>query len=342
MAAAEQIASLQQQLAQAQQQQPPAVAVAAAAAAHHAALPQLPRMAPMSKFKGQMGSALDNWERELRQHFDYYSHLLNTDASKVKYASANLQEGALLHYQAGLAQNVFGVSSTFDDFMKHMRKRYRPVDASRQARARLTTLQQQNSVNSYTEAFQATLAHISDMGASDQVFNYVKGLRRDIAVELQKKWPSTLDEAISMAISLDYAGNSTGSSRRGFHSSSGSSAMDLSQSTVDEEEPIEETAAAASDPTAMLLAKLTAMEQKLNAMQSSSRGGASSSSYHPPRRSRMHVSGVTPEIATERIARGQCIACGEKGHWKNECPTAKKQTNGRSVASAATQQPGKQ
>jgi hypothetical protein len=122
--------------------------------------------------------------------------------------------------------------------------------------------------------------------------------------------------------------------------------MDLSQLTVEDEEPTEAAAAAAAaaaagDLSVMLLAKLTAMEQKLNAMQSS-RGGPSA--YYP-RRSRMHVSGVTPEIATERIARGQCIACGEKGHWKNECPTAKKQTNGRSVASAAsaaTHQPGKQ
>lgn len=324
----QQIAALQVQLQQQQQQQP---AAAAAAAVAHASLPQLPRMAPMSKFKGQMGSALDNWERELRQHFDYYAHMLHTDAAQVKYASANLQEGALLHYQAGLAHNVFNSQSTFADFMQHMRKRYRPVDAARQARARLASLHQQHGVSAYTEAFQATLAHISDMGVSDQVFSYVKGLRKEISLELQKKWPSSLDEAIATAIALDSATHSAFSSgatgfRKSQWGSNGSAPMDLSQ--VEEEEAA--AAAAATSPQdgsamAQMLAKMEQMEAKLNnySMQGKYQG------QPPPRRQRIHVEGISASVAKERLAKGACLACGEVGHWKGECTNVSKLSNSK-------------
>jgi hypothetical protein len=361
MSAEAQLAELRQQLAQQQQamlllqQQvaaaPAAAAAAVAAPAQHPSAPQLPKLYPPSKFRGQMGPALDHWERELRMHFSYYTHALPNDALRILYAQGALQDSALAYVQAGAAAGDLNGNTTFDQFIEYLRRRYRPVDAVRKAREQLSSLRQTQGVNSYTDRFQSLLAHIPDMGPSDQVHNYVQGLTPKVAEKVYEKAPATLQAAVTAATTAESMLNMFRGHQQGFagrsrsHQGGGSSdAMDLSQTdgggdiAADYEyEELNGAAAASSSPdvkqlastVAKLASTVASLQQGGGRKPYTSRGGYKGgksasregrSSEGASREGRRWVEGLTPEQVRDRRARGACYVCGEAGHMKSECP----------------------
>jgi hypothetical protein len=332
-------AFVQQQVAAAMKHLPASGSGRAAAAANPQ-LPQLPRLKEMTKFKGTMGTALDNWERELQQHFDYYSTMLVNDSAKVLYAATNLQEGALTFYQTSKAAGLVTGATTFDEFMQLLRDRYRPANAARQAREQLSTLRQygQQSVSSYTDAFQAALAHIPDMSTADQVFAYTHGLQPAVASKVMEKDPASLPDAIKAAVLAEsmfsmYRKPSSGNGfNHGFRNNNGATAMDLSQMEADEYGGNGESAAAAAASSqldggaAQILAK---MEQMMDAKLSSYVGMQGKYQGQPQaRRARTRVTGISPELVAKRMKNGECLACGQTGHRRNECNKCKRLANG--------------
>jgi hypothetical protein len=95
--------------------------------------------------------------------------------------------------------------------------------------------------------------------------------------------------------------------------------MDLSISHVELDSFLApESTSVTTDPlTAVLLAKLDAVDQRLNAL--SFNGAASARPSRPFDR----VPNLTPEKIAAFKKAGKCFRCGEAGHMKNECPKRK-------------------
>ena len=76
---------------------------------------------------------------------------------------------------------------------------------------------------------------------------------------------------------------------------------------------VEETATSSSDPLQLLLAKMEALEAKINAVPS-----------RPASRAPDRVPGRLYHDDIERLkSEGRCFRCKQKGHMKSECPQAK-------------------
>jgi hypothetical protein len=294
--------------------------------------PQLPRLALVQPFDGQMGTALDHWEREMKQQFDWYSSRLgNSDNQQwVGFAAGNLKGAALQYYYT--INPASAPIATFAELLSKLRARYRPVNASTLARQQLKSLKQsaKQSVSEHTNRFQAVLCSIENMHQDDQVDIYLHSLLPALARRVFEKQPKSLAEAVNHAV--------TAEGLLSFHSSSlpsaysnqqGAVAMDMSNMEAETTEAGEHQTASAAQPS--LHSQLAAVQAQLSAMQSSSSWRPSSNSGGPrrdrdyPRTSGSHqkkkqmLDNVTPAQARERMNKGACIKCGQMGHYKDAC-----------------------
>ena len=325
---------MQQQAMQQQQQfahlQQAAVVHAAAAAPPAAAPRSLPKIAPVTKFKGTMGGAVDTWHAAMVQQFVYYG--ITDEATKLRMGAGNLEGDALTWYNS--IPHV-SAPATWDAFMELLYRRFRPVAAVLIARQSLAKLRMGpgHSVSAYTHRFQTILTAINDMSAADQVFQYAHGLVPSLMSHVLEKQPTTLAEAIQVAASreatLGFAGRAAGSShyRAGAGSSSSESVpMDLNHLALGDEEDesaprFHEEPASAPRVESLLLAKLEAMEHRLAALTSKS--SSSNSGY----KSGDRVPGLKSGDIDRLMKEGKCFRCKQTGHRKADCPQARKSVN---------------
>jgi hypothetical protein len=316
-----------------------AAAAAVVAAAASASAPRhLPKIAPPHRFKGEMGVHADHWIGALEQQFEYYDREFATDAAKIRFGVAYLDQGTALRWYQTLPEPK---PATWDAFVRALRARFRPVEASMVARVSLGRLRQgeRNSVSAYTNAFQNLMAQIVEMSVTDQVFHFVAGLLPSLRVRVWEKLPQTLAEAIGYAASYEatigFAGRAGGfassstSGHSGFgassstSSSSGSVPMDVNYIDVDEEAQagedvrLETPGPARPSSEAALLAKLEAMEHRIAALMGS---GSGSGSKPPSQKSGDRVPGLQANEIGRLLKEGRCFRCKKTGHMKSDCP----------------------
>jgi hypothetical protein len=326
------IMQLQQQMQQVQQhmhqqataqaQQLAAAQAAAAAAAGAAPRPSMPKLAPLTRFSGAM-SAVNPFVRGLVQHHEYYN--MATDASKLQYAVGNLEGGALTWLNS-LPQRP----ATWDEFVRLLNLRFRPLEENLTARIKLGSLKQgKNSVGAYTNIFQTVLAGIDDMGVADQVHHYMFGLNPPILQRVLEKRPATLPAVIELAASVEASqgllgramGQSHYGARFGAGASSSSESVPMDLNNIAHEEQDEESDAAPrfhDEPAprsveSVLVAKLEAMEHRLAALQN----------FSAPKtfnKSNDRVSGLKSGDISRLMKEGKCFRCQKSGHMKRDCP----------------------
>jgi hypothetical protein len=187
------------------------------------------------------------------------------------------------------------------------------------------------SVNQYVGVFQNTLTPISDMGAMDQVHQFVNGLLPPIAAKVWEKHPENLIQAIDAAVSVEAMSNfgraALPSNYRGGSSSSpvaNPDAMDINNIEGDDAAQGDSAAGAAPLMNAVL-EKMTAMEARLNAM--SARSGSSLGFGQGGQRAagtgrspRDRIDGLDAATIKKLQSEGKCFRCKKTGHMKNECP----------------------
>lgn len=322
---------------------------AAAAAVVAAASARLPKIAPPPKFKGEMGMQAEHWISALQQQFDYYDREFATEAAKVRFSVAYLDQGTALKWYQSLPEPK---PATWSAFVAALRARFSPVEASMVARVSLGRLRQgeRNSVSAYTNAYQNLMTQIADMTVTDQVFHYVTGLLPSLRVRVWEKLPRTLSEAIGYAASYEatigFAGRAggfaasaslhhrTSNASSSSSSSSDPAAMDINNIDTEDhlepprfhDEPPVRSSPSQSNEVA-LLAKMEAMEHRIAALMMGT-GAAGPSSRGP---SSYKGGDRIPGLQASDIARLQkenrCFRCKKVGHRKNEC-TSKQEKSG--------------
>jgi hypothetical protein len=170
-------------------------AVAGAAAPRNERKAELPKIRTPSAFSGQMGFVVDDWISEMEQQFTYYGAKFPDDTARIAFAVTFLQQNALHWWKKEPPV------ASWDDFVKRLHARFRPVQAAMMARQKLGKLRmrENSSVNQYASEFHVTMTPISDMGEMDQVHHFVNGLKPYIASRVWEKHPTTLKDAIDHA-----------------------------------------------------------------------------------------------------------------------------------------------
>ena len=289
---------------------------------------EMPKIRQPSSFTGVMGFAVDDWISEMQQQFDYYGDRFVDEGTRVRFAVAFLS-GAAMHWWEHEPDRQVVV--TWREFVRRLHARFRPVQAAMLARQRIGKLRQgeRHTVNQYVGAFQTVLTPIVDMGAADQVHHFVNGLLPSIAAKVWERHPKTLGEAIDYAVSVEAMGNFGRSAMpfpsRSYGSHHGASSsnsvpmdinhIDVESFIVDGDDRRAPSGVAQLDPVSTVMAKMEAMELKLNAMFG--RGNQA------PGKKKSNTSGRFSEEIQKLMTEGRCFRCKEKGHMKNECPKSK-------------------
>ena len=306
----------------------------------------LPKIPPPEQFNGTNGPAVDSWIHGMEKQFSYYRRMFATEESKIAYASNflnKLSSAWLTNLNLELARPDRVPITTWYGLTEHMRERYQPMQSSTIARQRLDTFVQKSSVQVYVEHFYACMVYIKDMGETDQIHQFVRGLKTPIKLEVMRHSPENVNEAINCAVKAEsYLGLSgpallsTGGSNRysrfgqqsSASSNSGHVAMDInnvdmftlhdeSNSVVDDESAWESSSAGAAAPPAWAahIQAQTKMNQKILALF----GDHKKSSIQKTSSSNGKVPNISKDVFNRCRLEGRCIKCKQTGHVAREC-----------------------
>ncbi len=269
----------------------------------------------------------DQWLVEMERYFSI-SGLSEADTRRVPLASTYLKDTASAWFTSASAE--LGVDPSWAQFKGAFLARFRPIAASRVARAALRVLKHRHKVAGYTQEFQRHMQAIHDMSVTDQIEQYLNGLQQHIAMEVDREQPTTLAAAMEAAhrvellLSTRRGGQSYGPPRRGYNPFRGSDShrqntsdsgerMDLSVAKMESQDrrPSTDTAEEEED-------------DQLHALQSFRGRGGRGGSFRPSR-GRMSGGGARngPKLSPEELEKlyqeNRCFNCREKGHSARFC-----------------------
>jgi hypothetical protein len=307
------------------------------------------RLMQPSPFHGTASSNATQWLLEVERYFLAVNLVASTPDSsrtRIMYASTFLKDTASMWY--------FSVSAelgSWDEFKDKFLSRFQPIAAAKVARAQLRLLKQRHRVAGYSQEFMRLIQLIPDMNLADQIESYIVGLQNDLAIEVDKKEPQSLAEAMEFAqrIELMTTGRrqaygrvpglynfsrSASSSSSNYHGGSSGDRMDLSAiRDADEahdfhygnEHPSSSSSSSSVDSTLA-----STVEHVLHGMFQRAAGGAG------PRRGGMRgngprtntgPTGVVHELSKDeynQLSReGKCFKCKTAGHLARNCTGAK-------------------
>ena len=285
-------------------------------------------MAP-SAFHGTASNNADQWLMEMERYFAVAA-MPEADPRRVPFASTFLKEIASTWYTS-----VHAEIAGWNNFKQRFLQRFRPLAASRMARAAIRNLRQRFKVASYSAEFQKHLQHITDMSAADQIEFYISGLQSHLAMEVDRDAPKTLGEAMESAQRIELMlasrrgpGASFGRSRHYFSSynpgASGGQGtrsedmMDLSalQDMLEQETAQEQEQGETNPSATAVLARLAAMFPRGGGRGGPARGGRSLTNSR-------RVPNLSQEEYDRLSREGKCFRCKQENHLARNCPSAR-------------------
>jgi hypothetical protein len=289
------------------------------------------RLPPPASFDGR-ASALDGWLADMKKQFDH--HAVTQDGERLRQAPGFLTGAA---YDWWERLDVASRPTTWEAFAAALRKRFQPVTSADTARAKLLALAQgKTTVNEYIASFLRLLMAVPSMSEDDRLFQFLRGLRPQIAVQLRMQGVSTVDEAINKAARVGSAGELSGLSSFGA-STSAHAAAPMELDAIEELKDDETSSGSSSSRVARLEENVQEMlafmreQRKGNGSASSGppssrgsfapRGGRSASSHR--NRGLPQIPHLSPLQVKEYMDAGRCFGCGSTEHQSRQCPKRK-------------------
>lgn len=151
---------------------------------------------------GNLGSDPSVWLFQ----FEQYVEVLCIPRSNWSRLAATYLDGKAATWWRGLVKQQPGESPngiTWDDFKSGLIATFKPVNASKIARDKLAVLKQDKSVSSYNSRFTELILEIEDIHESEKLDRYIRGLKRDVKMEVEKSEPNNLAQAMKIAQRYD-------------------------------------------------------------------------------------------------------------------------------------------
>ena len=279
-----------------------------------------------SAFSGHVSSNVEQWCLEMERYF-HITGLPEQDPRRVALASTYLKDIASGWYNGAIRAQELTQSSTWSEFRSKIVQRFRRIAPARVARAALRQLRHRSRVEGYSKEFERLLQDIPDMSVTDQIEQYIYGLQRHIAAEVDRQEPQTLHAAMEAAqrvellLSTHRAASAYGPARPSFGSVTrlteaagrdGGDRMDLSAmrsraSPYDEEQKYP-THAFEEEECEW---QGSHSEHKLHGMQTRGRD----SNRRPP----LRFPGLSTDEVQRRYRESRCFQCGQPGHQARQC-----------------------
>lgn len=151
---------------------------------------------------------------------------------RVLVAASYLDKKAAVWWQSLVRNQIndpLGASVTWEVFSSGLIQTFKPVNSKKIARDKLAQLVQESSVSRYNFEFNQLCIEINDLGEAEKLDKYIRGLKRDVRIEVELIEPQNLAEAMAKAQRVD---NITYYSRYGNNnyqrsSNSGAQPMDV-------------------------------------------------------------------------------------------------------------------
>lgn len=154
-----------------------------------------PRVPKPDSFNGK--GDVRSWVWSLEQ---YFSTVGVDDSSRPQYA-VNLLRGCAATWMRSITPN--GALPSWTSLREGLIKTFAPISEEQNARDRLSSLKQRQSVSQYASTFRQILLLLPDMSVSDRIDRFARGLKLPIAREIYLRAPTTLEEAIRIADRYD-------------------------------------------------------------------------------------------------------------------------------------------
>ena len=320
------------QLSPQQEQRRLAAAAAAAAPVVATARRKEPRLSDLAEYNGSGIDKLDSWLAELRRCARYYQ--LN-GGEAVEFAVARLRDSADIWWASELSQSEQAAICSVDALAAAMRARFQPVTTARVAREKLHALQQGGRhIDDYIAEFSRLRAQVPDMAEPDARAQFVRGLRRELAIKLEDvDWESMpLAALIAKAARI---GGRTAAAQPSAGRAAAVNQMDVDGSddalSVDDRiaKAVLNAMQAAQGGSGAGMGAKTQMQRGYpqEGVRGSSRGGRGAGrggrfGGRGGAFASFTIPGVPAAVVEQRRAAGQCFRCGSGDHRSMECPSA--------------------
>jgi hypothetical protein len=152
------------------------------------------------KFTGDFKSNPATWIDTMRD----YMHLTGMAVHLHSAFAVSYLSGPAREWYSSFSQENRIKASNFETLAEMILARYRPVDAARTARIKLTSLRQTTSVDAYNTLFIQTIQLITNMSFDDQLHHYRNGLKPQILEKVILMEFSSLNEVMNAAARLDH------------------------------------------------------------------------------------------------------------------------------------------
>ena len=195
-----------------------------------------PRLSDLAEYNGASGDKLDAWLAELRRCARYYQ-LSGPEA--VEFAVARFRDSADTWWVA-LDGGVQASISSVEQLTAALRARFQPVTTARIAREKLHALQQgARHIDDYIAEFNKLHALVPDMAEPDARAQFVRGLRRELAIKLEDVDWETMPLAVVVAKAARVGGRTTAAAQPAGQPAAGRATlnqmeMDCSDSAMEE------------------------------------------------------------------------------------------------------------
>ena len=256
------------------------------------------------------------------------AHIDATDEeTRLEIAASSLRDAAQAWWAAKTADGTAAGLNTWALFGAAMRKQFMPLNVEvwalreREALIAAASKSRNGNVLDYTAKFEELDQLLPNESALSRVVTYGRGLPEAYAVKCNERGFTTLAEATSAMTALWHAKESAR------HPTASLSNVDAEDSPRGATTSSSSTSAAspAVDPIGDLraqVAQLTAMMTERFQSSGRGRGGRASGRSRQREgesRARSRTPGLSDELVKARIRAGQCIKCGQEGHYKADC-----------------------
>lgn len=300
-------------------------------------------------------SSAPMWLLEVENYFEAVRLPAEPAAQRISVISTLLRGNALQWWQRVDKSQI----GSWQLFKRVFLDEYEPKEAAEIARARLDTLRQRGPVINYCNDFREQMNKIADMSVADQLHNFKKGLQPDIARELAMQRPDTLDKAMQIAqrVDLEYQhanrnynrsfNNNHNNNNNSFHRNNTANGFRNKKTFYGNNH-----AGGGNTSAPMELGNTKAKhiytdqedneehyEQQVNNYYDEDQNDHDNNiqelhfTNNNYKRTDSFVSNISKEEIRRRIAAGLCIRCKQKGHFANQCPFNKQNSNNNNNSS---------
>lgn len=298
---------------------------AAQEAAAELALAQQSRAAagPAPLFVGRSNDIeAHRWLIALERWFGSAQIAAGDDATRIAVAAASLRDSAQAWWAAEISSGRAAAIVTWALFAAAIRKQFLPMDTERwamQQRERLAGVGTKD-VAAYTAKYTELDMLLPGETELSRVMSYERGLPEAYRVKCAERRFATLAEATTAMLA---AWNARENARGAHASLANTEAAEPFRADAASSAAASPSSLAAADPISDLrtqVAQLTAMmAERFSGRSRGGRSGGRPQQREGQQRARSRTPGLSDELAKARIKAGQCIKCGQEGHFKADC-----------------------